>query len=137
MVVSELSISKEETAHIAELARLSLNESELAQAQHDLSEIIDYMNKIAGLNTDGGVALTIQPCPVANVWREDVVLPSLNREEVLANAPDRQGEFFRVPRIIEAEGGQTNEAVRHDHSRACSIASGRRSHIHGDNRVCL
>ena len=48
MVVSELSISKEETAHIAELARLSLNESELAQAQHDLSEIIDYMNKIAG-----------------------------------------------------------------------------------------
>lgn len=103
MVVSELSISKEETAHIAELARLSLNESELAQAQHDLSEIIDYMNKIAGLNTDG-VALTIQPCPVANVWREDVVLPSLNREEVPANAPDRQGEFFRVPRIIEAEG---------------------------------
>ncbi len=56
MVVSELSISKEETAHIAELARLSLNESELAQAQHDLSEIIDYMNKIAGLNTDGGGA---------------------------------------------------------------------------------
>jgi aspartyl-tRNA(Asn)/glutamyl-tRNA(Gln) amidotransferase subunit C len=103
MVVSKLGVSKEETAHIAELARLSLDEAELAQAQYDLSEIVNYVNKIASLNTDG-VAPTVQPCAVPNVCREDVVLPSLSREEALANAPDRQGEFLRVPSIIEGEG---------------------------------
>ncbi len=103
MVVSKLGVSKEETAHIAELARLSLDEAELAQAQKNLSEIINYMNKIASLNTDG-VAPTVQPHTVSNVYREDVVLPSLSLEEALANAPDRQGEFLRVPSIIEGEG---------------------------------
>ncbi len=103
MVVSKLGVSKEETARIAELARLSLDEAELARAQGDLSEIVSYVNKIAGLNTDG-VAPTVQPCTVSNAWREDVALPSLSREEALANAPDRQGEFLRVPSIIQGEG---------------------------------
>jgi aspartyl-tRNA(Asn)/glutamyl-tRNA(Gln) amidotransferase subunit C len=106
-VVSELSLSREETARLADLARLSLNDDELARIAHDLAEIIDYMEKLAGIDR-----AHVQPMShvlgTVNVYRDDRAEPSLSQEEALANAPDRQGEFFRVPRIINA--GEAGEA---------------------------
>jgi len=106
-VVSKLSLSREQTARLAELARLSLDDHELARIAHDLTEIIDYMEKLAGIDRADVRPMT-HVSGTVNVYREDRAKPSLSQEEALANAPDRQGEFFRVPRIIEA--GEGSEA---------------------------
>jgi len=106
-VVSEVSLSREETARLAEFARLSLNDEELERIAHDLAEIIDYMEKLAGIDR-AHVRPMSHVLDTVNVYRDDCAEPSLSQEEALANAPDRQGEFFRVPRIIDA--GEAGEA---------------------------
>jgi aspartyl-tRNA(Asn)/glutamyl-tRNA(Gln) amidotransferase subunit C len=106
-MVSELSLSREETARLADLARLSLNDDELARIAHDLAEIIDYMEKLAGIDRADVEPLS-HVLNTVNVYRDDRAEPSLSQEEALANAPDRQGEFFRVPRIIDT--GEGSEA---------------------------
>jgi aspartyl-tRNA(Asn)/glutamyl-tRNA(Gln) amidotransferase subunit C len=86
--------------YVARLARLSLDEAELERMRAQLSTILQYIDKLRGLDTDA-VEPTAHAVPLVNVMREDAVEPCFPREDMLANAPDRAGEFFRVPRIIE------------------------------------
>lgn len=93
-------ISRADVEHVARLARLSLDEVELERMRAQLSIILQYIDKLRGLDTDA-VEPTAHAVPLVNVMRDDEVAPCFPREEMLANAPDRAGEFFRVPRIIE------------------------------------
>jgi aspartyl-tRNA(Asn)/glutamyl-tRNA(Gln) amidotransferase subunit C len=95
-----MKITLREVEHVARLARLALAEEEKEQMRSQLDRILAYMEKLNQLDTTG-VEPTSHVIPMTNVFREDALTPSLSREEALANAPDRQEGFFRVPRIIE------------------------------------
>jgi aspartyl-tRNA(Asn)/glutamyl-tRNA(Gln) amidotransferase subunit C len=93
-------ISREEVQHVARLARLALSDEELERMREQLDAILAYIDKLRQLDVEG-VEPTSHAVPLVNVMREDEIAPSLSQESALANAPDRAGEFFRVPRIIE------------------------------------
>jgi aspartyl-tRNA(Asn)/glutamyl-tRNA(Gln) amidotransferase subunit C len=91
-----MSISREDVLHVARLARLELSEAEVERFQEQLSAILDAVSKVQELDlTD--VPPTSHPLDVVNVWREDEPRPSLPLEEALANAPERDDGFFKVP----------------------------------------
>ena len=94
-------ITRAEVAHVARLGRLELTEDEMERMTAQLDAILGYMEKLNALDTSK-VEPTTTVIPMVSVMREDVVRPSLDREEALANAPDRADAFFRVPRIIES-----------------------------------
>jgi aspartyl-tRNA(Asn)/glutamyl-tRNA(Gln) amidotransferase subunit C len=93
-------ITRAEVEHVARLARLELSQEERERMTSQLDAILGYMDALNALDTSG-IEPTTTVIPMVTVMREDVVRPSLDREEALANAPDREGMFFRVPRIIE------------------------------------
>jgi aspartyl-tRNA(Asn)/glutamyl-tRNA(Gln) amidotransferase subunit C len=93
-------ISREEVQHVARLARLHLNDEELERMREQLAAILAYVDKLRELDVEG-VEPTSHAVPMVNVMRDDENTPCLPQEAALANAPDRAGEFFRVPRIIE------------------------------------
>jgi aspartyl-tRNA(Asn)/glutamyl-tRNA(Gln) amidotransferase subunit C len=86
--------------HVARLARLHLDDAEKARMAEQLAKILTYIDALSELDTEG-VAPTTHAVPVVNVMRDDETRPCVPRAEMLANAPDRAGDFFRVPRIIE------------------------------------
>ncbi len=92
-------ISPEEVAHVARLARLALTEEELERFTEQLGAVLDHAQDVEALDT-AGVPPTAHPLPLANVWRDDIVVPCLDRDEVLAQAPDVEDYRFRVPRIL-------------------------------------
>ncbi|WP_457572048.1 Asp-tRNA(Asn)/Glu-tRNA(Gln) amidotransferase subunit GatC [Desulfovulcanus sp.] len=94
-----MSISKENVAKIATLSRLSLEENELDQFTDQLSSILKYMQKLNELETTD-VEPLYSPVDQTTVLREDVVEKKFKREELLANAPEDDGQYFIVPRII-------------------------------------
>jgi aspartyl-tRNA(Asn)/glutamyl-tRNA(Gln) amidotransferase subunit C len=98
--VAEPRITPEDVRHVARLARLALSDEELVRMRAEMSAILDYMDKLRSLDT-AGVEPTSHAVPLRNVMREDEPIPSQPREDMLANAPDRDGDTFRVPRIIE------------------------------------
>lgn len=89
-----------EIGHIALLARLDLSEKEKDLFSRQLGSIIKYIEKLNELDT-GSVEPTAHVLPLHNVFREDEVQPSLPREIALQNAPERNEQFYRVPKIIE------------------------------------
>ena len=93
-------IDMKEVEHVARLARLELSPEERERMREQLDRILGYIDKLRQLDT-AGVEPTSHAVPMVNVFREDELRPCLSAEEMLANAPDRSGEFFRVPRIIE------------------------------------
>jgi aspartyl-tRNA(Asn)/glutamyl-tRNA(Gln) amidotransferase subunit C len=93
-------ITREEVLRLARLARLELTAEEQELITPQLDAILGYMESLNTLDT-GAVEPTTTVIPMVSVMREDEVRPSLKREEALANAPDPEGAFFRVPRIIE------------------------------------
>ncbi len=95
-----MKISKEDVEHVAKLARLRLTEEEKGKFGKQLNQILEYVEKLNELNIDG-VEPTSHVVPLKNVLREDEVKPSLSEEDALSNAPDKKGNFFKVPRIIE------------------------------------
>jgi len=90
--------------HVARLARLALTEAERARMREQLARILTYIDTLKELDL-AGVPPTSHAVPLVNVMREDTVVPPRPREDMLANAPDAAGEFFRVPRILEDEDG--------------------------------
>jgi aspartyl-tRNA(Asn)/glutamyl-tRNA(Gln) amidotransferase subunit C len=96
----EPKITMKEVDHVARLARLQLSDAEKERMRRELDGILSYIDKLRALRTEG-VPPTSHAVPMTNVMREDEPAPSLPQAEMLANAPDRSGEFFRVPRIIE------------------------------------
>lgn len=89
--------------HVARLARLELTEEERLLFREQLSRILEYFSKLNELDT-ADVPPTSHVIPLQNVFREDVVLPSLEREVVLQQAPDREEGYFKVPRVFEELG---------------------------------
>jgi aspartyl-tRNA(Asn)/glutamyl-tRNA(Gln) amidotransferase subunit C len=92
-------LRREEVAHVAKLARLSLSEAELDQFTDQLGQILEHANDMSALNLDD-VVPTAHPFGLVNVVRQDEVRPSLDRDTVLAMAPDTEDGRFAVPRIM-------------------------------------
>jgi aspartyl-tRNA(Asn)/glutamyl-tRNA(Gln) amidotransferase subunit C len=89
-------ISRELLLHVAHLARLELRDDELERFELQLNDILAAVSKVAELDLSD-VPPTSHPLDVVNVWEADEPRPCLSVEDALANAPDREGDFFRVP----------------------------------------
>jgi aspartyl-tRNA(Asn)/glutamyl-tRNA(Gln) amidotransferase subunit C len=89
-------ISKEEVLHVARLARLELSDDEVAKFQEQLSDILEAVSKVAELDL-ADVPPTSHPLEIANAWAEDEPHECLPLDDVFANAPDRDDDFFRTP----------------------------------------
>lgn len=85
--------------YVAKLARLALTEEEIERFGKQLGELLEHVNALKDLDI-ASVPATAQVVESRNATREDSLRPSLDRERVLAQAPQRQGPFFRVPRIL-------------------------------------
>jgi aspartyl-tRNA(Asn)/glutamyl-tRNA(Gln) amidotransferase subunit C len=85
--------------HVAKLSRLALDEEKLRRLTPQLESILEYVAKISEVDVSG-VEPMAHALPLANVLREDVVEPSLPIEKVLQNAPETDGAFFKVPKVI-------------------------------------
>jgi aspartyl-tRNA(Asn)/glutamyl-tRNA(Gln) amidotransferase subunit C len=95
-------ITAEQVAHLANLARIDLSPEEIAHLTADLGQIVDAVAKVSEVATPD-IPATSHPMPLTNVFREDVVVPSLTVEQALSGAPDRDGDKFRVPAILDDE----------------------------------
>jgi aspartyl-tRNA(Asn)/glutamyl-tRNA(Gln) amidotransferase subunit C len=89
-------ITRDEVLHVARLARLELTDDEVTKFQSQLSAILEAISKVSELDLSD-VPPTAHPLEIANTWAEDAPRPCLSHEETFANAPDRQGDYFRVP----------------------------------------
>lgn len=92
-------ISIKDVEHIALLARLALTEGEKQVYSKQLSDLLERVSKLQDLNTEG-VPPTVHALHLQNIFREDHVGEHLPVDQVLANAPDRRDNFFKVPKII-------------------------------------
>ncbi len=95
-----MKLSREEVQHIALLARLGMTETELERFREQLSNILENFQILQQVDTSE-VPPTSQAIPLQSVVRDDEVAPSLPPDDVLANAPQREGEFFRVKPVLE------------------------------------
>lgn len=95
-----MKITQEEIIHVANLARLELKDNEIEKMQKDMESIIEYVNKLNELETDNVKAME-HVLPISNVLREDESFESFDREEILKNAPSRNEECFKVPKVVE------------------------------------
>jgi aspartyl-tRNA(Asn)/glutamyl-tRNA(Gln) amidotransferase subunit C len=91
-----MAISKEEVLHVARLAYLELSDDEVERFQEQLSAILDAVSKVSELDLSG-VPPTSHPLEIANAWAEDEPHECLTHDEAFANAPDREGDYFRSP----------------------------------------
>lgn len=94
-----MSSEKIDVRYVAKLARLALTDDEVARFGAQLGDLLEHVDALSRLDVSR-VAATAQVVESRNVERDDVVGASLDRETVLGQAPQRQGPFFRVPRII-------------------------------------
>ena len=93
-----MAISKEEVLHVARLARLALTDDEVEQLRKELGAILDAVSVVGELDL-ADVPPTSHPLDLVNVWDEDEPRASLALDEVFANAPERDGDLFRVPPV--------------------------------------
>jgi aspartyl-tRNA(Asn)/glutamyl-tRNA(Gln) amidotransferase subunit C len=91
-----VAISREDVLHVADLARLALTDEEIDRFGDQLNAILEAVGKVSELDL-AGVEPTSHPLELVNVWAGDEPRPSLSLEEALANAPEREESFFRVP----------------------------------------
>ena len=95
-----MAISREQVEHVAHLARLGLSDEEIDRLQQQLSQILGHMQVIDQLDTSA-IPPTAQVIEVTSVMRDDETRPSAPVEEILQNAPRREGAFFKVPPVLE------------------------------------
>lgn len=95
-------VTRAEVAHLAHLARLDLPDSDLDHYAEQLGVILGAVAQVAEVAA-ADVPATSHPLPLVNVFRQDVVRPSLSAEQALAGAPAVEDERFRVPRILDVE----------------------------------
>ncbi|TML66710.1 MAG: Asp-tRNA(Asn)/Glu-tRNA(Gln) amidotransferase subunit GatC [Actinobacteria bacterium] len=91
-----MGIERDDVLHVARLARLDLRDDEIERLTRELAAILDAVGKVGELDLSD-VPPTSHPLDVVNVWGEDEPEPSLSLDDALANAPDTEGAFFRVP----------------------------------------
>lgn len=92
-------ITLEDVRHVARLSRLALDEDRMRKFAVQLETILGYVDKLGALDVSGVEPMS-HALPIHNVLREDVIEPSLPLEKVLQNAPDVEGPFFKVPKVI-------------------------------------
>ena len=95
-----MEITKQEVEKVAKLARLEITEAEQAAFVKQLSQILTHVETLKQYDTDG-IEPTATVLGQVNVFRDDVIRPSLPVEKALANAPEREADGFSVPKIIE------------------------------------
>ena len=93
-------ISDETIEYVSILAKLELSDDEKEQAKKDMGRMLDYIDKLNELDTEG-VEPVSHIFPVNNVFREDVVTNGDDRENILFNAPDKKDGCFKVPKTVE------------------------------------
>jgi aspartyl-tRNA(Asn)/glutamyl-tRNA(Gln) amidotransferase subunit C len=91
-----MAITREEVLHVAKLARLELSDDEAERLTGELSAILEAVSKVSELDLSD-VPPTSHPLALVNAWAEDEPRPSLTLDEVFANAPEREGDLFKVP----------------------------------------
>jgi aspartyl-tRNA(Asn)/glutamyl-tRNA(Gln) amidotransferase subunit C len=96
------SISRDEIAHLANLARIDLTDAELDHLAPQLTVILESVASISGV-ADDNTPPTSHALPLTNVFRADVVTPGLTADEALSGAPEQEGQRFKVPRILGDE----------------------------------
>lgn len=97
-----MKISKKEVEYVARLARLELNEEEKEKYTGQIEAILEYIDQLNQLDTKN-IPPTSHVLPLCNVWREDDLVISDNdlREKLLNNAPEREGDFYKVKKVLE------------------------------------
>lgn len=95
-----MKVTEKEVSNVAMLSRLSFSQDEMAEYAEKFSAIIDYMDILQKADTED-VPPTAHALPMQNVFREDVVRPSIDRELALLNAPEKEDGYFKVPRVLE------------------------------------
>jgi len=100
MYNGDMSLTRKQVDHIAELAKLSLTEEEKTRFQGQLSEVLDYVQRLQELDTDD-IPPTSTVLPLRSVMRADAVKPSAPTATLLANAPKASGDSFAVPVVLE------------------------------------
>jgi aspartyl-tRNA(Asn)/glutamyl-tRNA(Gln) amidotransferase subunit C len=95
-----MKLSREEVLHIAKLARVGVTDEDVERLREQLSDILENFEILQQVDT-ADVPPTAQPNPLQNVTKDDQVAESLPPEQVLANAPKKEGEYFRVKAVLE------------------------------------
>jgi aspartyl-tRNA(Asn)/glutamyl-tRNA(Gln) amidotransferase subunit C len=95
-----MAIDRKTVEHVAKLARLKLSEADFARFGSQLGAILDYIAKLEGLDVSG-LEPFAHPAESADVMRDDAPRPSLPRAAALANAPEKNDDFFIVPKVVE------------------------------------
>jgi aspartyl-tRNA(Asn)/glutamyl-tRNA(Gln) amidotransferase subunit C len=95
-----MALTGDQVRWVAHLARLELSDAELETMTRQLSAIVEYVNQLQQVNTDGVEPLA-HALDVSNVFRADEPRPALPVDAALANAPDRRGDFYGVPAVLE------------------------------------
>lgn len=95
-----MKISREEVEKLAHLARLEFSEKEIEAMQGDMDKILGFVAKIEELDLEG-VEPLIYLNEDTNILRKDEVQTSITKEEALKNAPDKDGDYFRVPKVVK------------------------------------
>lgn len=96
-----MKIDKETVRRVASLSRLALADDELLKYSSQLETIITYISKLNEIDTKDVPPTSHPLSTLKNVYRKDLPKPSLKTEEALANAPSKDGDFFKVPQVIE------------------------------------
>jgi aspartyl-tRNA(Asn)/glutamyl-tRNA(Gln) amidotransferase subunit C len=95
-----MKITRKDVEQVARLARLELTPEEADTFTVQMDAILAYVDKLNELDTTG-IFPTSHAVPMENAFRDDVARPGIGVEAALANAPDRSGSFYRVPKVIE------------------------------------
>lgn len=95
-------ISRDEVAHLAELAHIEMTEDELQSLAGELGQIVQSVASVSEVAGDD-VPATSHPLPLRNVFREDVVVETLSAQEALSSAPDAEDGLFKVPAILDED----------------------------------
>ena len=97
-----MSVTKKDVEHIAKLARLKIREDEIGHYTNQLNQILEYVEKLNELDTENVEPLS-HPIENINVFREDNRRQSVTTYEALKNAPDRDDQHFKVPKVINVD----------------------------------
>lgn len=95
-------ITLEDVEYVAQLAQLALDDATKDRLLHEMTQILGYIDKLSELDTEG-VEPMMHAMEMTNVFREDELGPSLPREAALQLAPDHDGEYFLVPKILDTD----------------------------------
>ena len=102
-IMEKKTIDTKTVKHVAHLARLQLNDKELELYSGQLASILSYISKLNEIDTTNVVPTSHALSTLKNVFRKDVLRKSLATDEALKNAPSSEGDFFKVPQIIEGK----------------------------------